>query len=142
MTSDSFWVSRALTLAARLELSRARGRSDIIIARRSVPGDWSWVFLLMGWRPRIVDRPGVVGGLIVALATVCAVLSADFNAPPRFDGAGYAVLAGHSRRAKATERSTAPIRLATPTSLPDIPRLGRALAHKQAGRCWRHTPCL
>ena len=47
----------------------------------------------MGRRPRIVDRPGVVAGLIIALATVCAVLSADFNAPPRFDGAGYAVLA-------------------------------------------------
>src|SRR5438874_127180 len=45
-------------------------------------------------RRRAVDHPAWVGGLLVAVAAVAAWAGADVQAPPRFDGAGYAVLAG------------------------------------------------
>src|SRR5437868_1319470 len=47
----------------------------------------------MGRTPQICAKTWLVGGLIFAAAAVSAAWSADLRTPPRFDGAGYAVLA-------------------------------------------------
>lgn len=44
-------------------------------------------------RWRFLVHPVTVGGLIALIAAAAAALATDLHAPPRFDGAGYAVLA-------------------------------------------------
>lgn len=43
-------------------------------------------------RRRFRERPGVMAGLIALVAGFSAARGTDLDAPPRFDGAGYAVL--------------------------------------------------
>jgi hypothetical protein len=52
---------------------------------------------------RIYEKTSTLGGLIALIAAVAATWATDLQAPPRFDGAGYAVLAeslatGHGYR--------------------------------------------
>jgi Dolichyl-phosphate-mannose-protein mannosyltransferase len=44
-------------------------------------------------RRRFWNHPATIGGLIALIAAAAAARTTDVHAPPRFDGAGYAVLA-------------------------------------------------
>ena len=44
-------------------------------------------------RWRFLDHPVTAGGLIALIAAAATAVATDLHAPPRFDGAGYAVLA-------------------------------------------------
>ena len=74
----------------------------------------------------------LISGLVVGLASAASVgLNTDLRSPPRFDGAGYAVLGEALASGRGYARSTIPSRRRMPTFRPDTRPRWRVL--------WRPT---
>ena len=69
---------------------------------------------------RFCSRPIWGASLIALVATLAMAGQGSFHAPPRYDGAGYAVLAGRWRKEAVTGPSIIPIAPGTPIFRPVI----------------------
>ncbi|MBV8487422.1 MAG: glycosyltransferase family 39 protein, partial [Planctomycetaceae bacterium] len=60
---------------------------------RAKPTAWALTASAPQSRIDLSASPAIAGGLIAAVAALAMLAQADFSEPPRYDGAGYAVLA-------------------------------------------------